>query len=200
MDPTTIPAEFNIRARSPRWAEAQIQVRVSGSPTFTILPAGTNRLDESVADLQPRNHLYVTAGAVSLPVTFGFNTSTQANGWHELTAVAYEGSHVRTQKRVPAAIRIQNGSLGATFTLLAGASNTVLETTLRFSVTANTNTIAKIELFSTGGSLSNALGQSNAIFSVAGTNLGLGLHPFYAPRPPPPMESNTAPKRNGFDW
>jgi hypothetical protein len=47
-------------------------------------------------------------------------------------------------------------------------------------VTANTNTVSKIELFSTGGALSNVLGQSSAIFSVAGTNLQVGLHPFYA--------------------
>src|SRR5205823_5657770 len=49
-----------------------------------------------------------------------------------------------------------------------------------FSVVANTNNISKIELFSTGGSLSNVTGVSSATFSVAGTSLGIGLHPFYA--------------------
>jgi len=43
-----------------------------------------------------------------------------------------------------------------------------------------TTFVSKIELFSTGGSLSNILNQSSAVFSVAGTNLGIGLHPFYA--------------------
>ena len=66
------------------------------------------------------------------------------------------------------------------FTTLVGDTNTALEATLQFSVVANTNNISKIELFSTGGSLTNVLGQSNIVFSVAGTNLDLGLHPFYA--------------------
>ncbi len=81
--------EFNIRARSPGWPQSQIQIRLSGSPTFTIQPSGVNRLDENLDDLQPRGHLYITAGTTNLPLTFGFNTTTRANGFHELTAVAY---------------------------------------------------------------------------------------------------------------
>jgi hypothetical protein len=172
--------EFNIRARSPAWPESQIKVRMSGSPTFNIQPSGTNRLDENIADLQPRNHLYITAGVSNTPLTFNFNTTAQADGFHELTAVVYEGSHVRTQKRISQIVKIQNSSLSATFTTVVGETNSAVEGTLQFAVSANTNNISKIELFSTGGALTNATGQSNAIFSVAGTNLGIGLHPFYA--------------------
>jgi hypothetical protein len=172
--------EFNIRARSAGWAAARVQVRVSGSATFGFAPTGTNRLDENVGDLQPRSHLYVSAGATNLPVTFGFNTTTQANGLHELTAVIYEGTHVRTQRRLSQPIQIQNGNLAATFTILVGSTNSALEGTLEFQVAANTNNVLKIELFSTGGAVSNVLNQSTANFSVAGTNLGPGLHPFYA--------------------
>ena len=38
---------------------------------------------------------------------------------------------------------------------------------------ANTNAIGNIELFSTGGLLTNALNQPAVVFSVAGTNLRL---------------------------
>ena len=107
-------------------------------------------------------------------------TTNQPDGYHELTAVAYEGSHVRTQKRVAQTVRLQNTPLSAVFTTLYGGSNTLVGATLQFSVVANTNNIAKIELFSTGGSLGSVANQSNATFSVAGTNLDLGLHPFYA--------------------
>jgi len=55
-----------------------------------------------------------------------------------------------------------------------------LEATLQFSVTPNTNTISKIELFSTGGSLGAVTNQPTATFSVAPRILGIGLHPFYA--------------------
>jgi len=87
---------------------------------------------------------------------------------------------VRTQTRVSQSIEIQNGPLSASFTTLLGDTNTLLDATLQFSAVANTNNVSKIELFSTGGPLTNVTGQSSAVFSVAGTNLGLGLHPFYA--------------------
>ena len=53
-------AEFNVRARSVGWKEAQIQAQLSG--TFTINPTAMGRLDDNLNDLRPRNHLYVTAG------------------------------------------------------------------------------------------------------------------------------------------
>jgi len=59
-------------------------------------------------------------------------------------------------------------------------TNTALEATLQFQVTANTNAITRIELFSTGGSWGVVSNQPSATFSLAATNLGLGLHPFYA--------------------
>jgi hypothetical protein len=172
---------FNVLANSPGWDAAQIQANLDGSiGVFTISPSGNVKLDENIHDLQPRAHLYVTAGVTNLPLTFAFNSTNQPDGYHELTAVAYEGSHVRTQRRITQNVRIQNGSLSATFTSSAGGSNIVVGATLQFSVAANTNNISKIELFSTGGALTNIAGQSNAIFSVVGTNLGSGLHPFYA--------------------
>jgi len=41
------------------------------------------------------------------------------------------------------------------------------------------NNISKIELFSNGGLLAST-NQNGVVFSIAGTNLGVGLHPFYA--------------------
>jgi uncharacterized protein (TIGR03790 family) len=172
--------QFNLRARSVGWDGAQLQASLVGSSAFAIQPAGTQRLDQNLPDLQPRDHLYLTAGVTNLPLTFMFNTTTQADGYHELTAVAYEGSHVRTQTRLAQSVCLQNTPLAATFTTLVGDTNTALEATLQFSVVANTNNISRIELFSTGGSRASAVNQSNPVFSVAGINLGLGLHPFYA--------------------
>jgi uncharacterized protein (TIGR03790 family) len=173
-------AQFNLRPLSPGWGAAQLQAGLSASAPHVVQPATSQKLDPNVADLQPRNHLYVTAGLPNLPFTFPFNTATLADGYHELTAVAYEGSHVRTQKRLAQTVRIRNSPLAATFATLVGGSNTLLGVTLQFSVGANTNNITKIELFSTGGSLASVLNQTNATFSVPGANLGVGLHPFYA--------------------
>jgi hypothetical protein len=155
-------------------------VAFTGSAGLNIFPAGIQALNANLGDLQPRNHLYVTAGVTNLSLTFPLDTTVLPDGNHELTAVVYEGSHVHTQARVTQNVLVQNSPLSATLTLLAGASNTVLNFTLLFSVTANTNTISQIELFSTGGSLGVVSNLSTATFSVAATNLGAGLHPFYA--------------------
>lgn len=171
---------FDIRARGGGWAASKVQVAVTGSPTFSIEPSGTNTLDTNQNDLQPRAHLYVTAGVTNLPLTFALNTTTLADGFHELTAVAYEGSHVRTQTRVSQTVRVTNSPLAATFATLVGGSNTLVTTTLQFSVVSNTNTISRIELFSTGGFLAGVTNQSSTNFSIAGTNLDVGLHPFCA--------------------
>lgn len=172
--------DFDVRPRSAAWPASQVKVRVRGGPNLTVTPPGTNTLDANLIDLEPRNHLYVMAGLTNLPLAVPFNTTTQADGYHELTAVAYEGSHVRTQRRISQNVLIQNSALSATFNLVAGGTNNFVGTTLQFSVTANTNTVSRIELFSTGGSLGTVLGQQSASFSVTGTNLGVGLHPFYA--------------------
>jgi uncharacterized protein (TIGR03790 family) len=173
-------AEFNLRARSAGWPAAQLQATLSGSAPFLAVPAGAQTLEGNVADLRPRAHLYVTAGVTNLPVTFTFDTTAQPNGYHELTAVAYEGSHVRTQKPVAQTVLIQNSPLSATFTTPYSGTNFAVEGTLQFTVVANTNDVASIALFSTGGALTNVPGQSSATFYVRGTNLDLGLHPFYA--------------------
>lgn len=173
-------AEFNLQANACGWNEAQIQVTLGGSSTFILTPAGTNVLDGNLPDLQPRAHLYVTAGTTNLALSFPFDTTGWPDGFHTLDAVAYEGSHVHAQTRATQNVRIRNTPLNATFTTLAGASNTVLNFTLLFSVAANTNTISSIELFSTGGSVGIVSNLSSASFAVAATNLGVGLHPFYA--------------------
>jgi uncharacterized protein (TIGR03790 family) len=172
--------EFNLYAQTAGWPASQIQVAFTGSPGLVVSPVGIQALGQNVSDLQPRNHLYVTAGATNLSFAFPLDTTALADGSHELTAVIYEGSHVRTQARVSQNVRIQNTPLNATFTTLAGAANTVLNFTLLFSVAANTNTISTIELFTTGGSAGVVSNLSSATFAVAATNLGIGLHPFYA--------------------
>jgi uncharacterized protein (TIGR03790 family) len=172
--------DFDVRPRSPGWPAAQVKVRMRGGLNLDVTPSITNTLEANVTDLEPRNHLYVTAGLTNLPLTVALNTTALSDGYHELTAVVYEGSHVRTQKRISQNVLIQNSPLSAAFTLVIGATNNFVGNTLQFSVVANTNNVSKIELFSTGGSLGSVLGQSSASFNVPGTNLGVGLHPFYA--------------------
>ena len=172
---------FNLYARTPGYQAAAIQVNPTVSsvqvPSFTALGS---TLTQNLSDLQPRNHLYVTAGAGSLALTFSLNTTNLADGYHDLTAVAYEGSDARVQTQVTLPVQIQNTPLSATMTLLDLTNQASDLGTYHIQVTANTNDVSLITLFSTGGALNTATNVSTAVFQVNGTNLWAGLHPFYA--------------------
>lgn len=173
---------FNLYARSPGYQAAQIQFRVRWSvgnpPVLISPPQGT--LTANLSDLQFRNHLSVTTGAASLASTFSLATTNLSDGYHELTAVAYEGSDVRTETPVTVPVQIQNSPLSATLTLLDLGDSSPVGGTYHIQVAANTNNVSLITLFSTGGALETATNESTVTFTVAGTNLWGGLHPFYA--------------------
>jgi hypothetical protein len=173
-------AQFSIVANSPGWAAARIQANLVGTDPVVITPTNMVFLEDNLEDLQPRNHLYVTAGITNLALAFALDTTLLQDGYHELSTVCYEGTHVRTQKRVSRNIQIQNTALAANLTPLLDGTNIAVEATLNLSVTANTGAIARIDLFSTGGLYASVFGQSNAIFAVPCVNLGAGVHPFSA--------------------
>jgi uncharacterized protein (TIGR03790 family) len=175
-----VAAQFTLNAHSPGWPASQMQVSLTASTNLLALPAGTHRLQDNLTDLRPRNHLYVSSGAVSLPVSVLLDTTRLPDGFHQLIAVAYEGTSVRTQTRVSRTVLIQNTALTAAFTPLLVGTNATLEMGLQFSVTASATNISRIELFSTGGSVGVVSNQPSAVLTAPSARLGLGLHPFYA--------------------
>ncbi|HZL43676.1 MAG TPA: TIGR03790 family protein [Verrucomicrobiae bacterium] len=176
---TFVSGMFNIYARSAgvEAAGATIRILTSGN---VASPSSAVPLKDNLPDLQPRNHIYVTAGATNLAVSFSFDTSQVADGFHELLAVAYEGSHVRTQTRASLPVQIQNSPLSATLTLQDLPVPSPVSGTYHAQVTASTNDVASMGLFSTGGLLASTTNQSSSIFTISGASLGAGLHPFYA--------------------
>ena len=171
---------FNLRPRSPGWPAAGIRV-VARSSGVTLLPSSPVTLTQNLSDLRPRNHLYVTAGVGKLDLDFSLDTWALADGHHELTAVAYEGSHVRTQTRATLPVVIQNTSLSATLSLLDMPDPAPVHGSYHIQVTANgTDQIGTITLCSTGGALGAITNQPAAVFQVEGATLGVGRHPFYA--------------------
>jgi len=171
---------FNLRARSASWDAAQIQAKLTAQTGLTVTPSTLAQLDDNLDDLQPRNHLYVSAGLTNFTVNFSLNTATLGDGSHELTATATDGTHVQTQARTPLNVIVRNGFMEASLVTLVGGTNAALEATLQFSVTANDPAVNRIELFGTGGSLGVVTGAPSATFQVSGATLGPGLHPFYA--------------------
>jgi uncharacterized protein (TIGR03790 family) len=175
-----VVATFNLRARSPGFAAAKIRAHaqkygVNITPYNTARPLFSNR-----SDLQARNHLYLSAGLTELPLGFTLDTTQLSDGFHELTAVAYEGSHVRTQTRVSIPVCVSNSPLAATLNLGTLTNNASVLGDYSVQVTANTNNVSLITLHSTGGPIGFATNQSSATFSVIASNLWIGRHPFYA--------------------
>ena len=167
---------FLVNAGSPGWMAAQIQTIFTGSTNLSTFPAGTNALEDNVGDLQPRVHIYLSCGAVSLPLQFALDTTAFTDGFHDLTVVAYEGTSVRTQTRAHETVQFRNTALSAAFSTLGADTNG----NLLFGIAANATNIARIELFSTGGSVAVATNEASADLAASAATLGAGLHPFYA--------------------
>jgi uncharacterized protein (TIGR03790 family) len=167
---------FLINAASPGWPAAQIQTVFTGSTNLDAMPAGTNALEDNFSDLQPRGHVYLSSGTSALPIQFAMDTTQFADGFHDLTAVAYEGTSVRTQTRVERMVQFRNTTLSATFATVASATNG----DLMFGIAANATNVAQIELFSTGGLIAAVTNQPIATLTASAGTLGVGLHPFYA--------------------
>jgi uncharacterized protein (TIGR03790 family) len=169
--------QFYLYAQTAGWPAAQMLSTLTSSTNLLTAPTGTQPLADNVSDLRPRNHLYVSSGTNALTVNAALDTTQLADGWHELTAVAYEGTSVRTQTKITRTVQIQNTNLTASLAAQIVGTNSGL---LQFTVTANVTNLARIELFSTGGSVGVATNLSTAVFSASVTNLGIGVHPYFA--------------------
>lgn len=170
----------NLIARSPGLRASEIKVMLSSSGAVVGSPGEPTSLNANLNDLQPRNHLYLAAGAAALTVNFTLNTTALPDGFHELEAVAYEGTHVRTQTHAPLPIRIKNTNLAATLNLSDLAATNSVSGSYSTLITASTNAISRITLYSTGGALATTTNQSTATFTINGPTLGVGLHPIFA--------------------
>ncbi len=180
LSPSPWLAFFYIRGRSAGWPASQVEVQLHSSPNLVPLPAGAVPLQDNLTDLRPRNHLYLSSGAQVLPVNFDLDTTRFQDGYHQLTAVGYEGTSVRTQTRISRQVVFQNTRLSATLALQPGGTNVTLDATLTFTVTANNPDVATVDLFSTGGSVASTTNQNPATFVVPAASRGPGLQPFYA--------------------
>ena len=172
--------QFSLFARVPGLPASQILVTLTSSTNLEVTPSESTPLTHNLSDLLPRDHLYVSSGLNSLSVNFPCDTTSLADGWHQFTAAAYEGTSVRTQTRAVYNVQIQNTGLTATLAVGSLATNTGPYQPVQFLVTAGVTNVARIELFSTGGSLGVITNQPSAGFTVYPTNLGWGWHPFYA--------------------
>jgi hypothetical protein len=108
------------------------------------------------------------------------DTRLLSDGQHELTAVAYEGTHVRTTSRVSLPVLVQNSSLAAALIPVDLPETAPVTGTYHIRVVANQQYITALTLMSTGGQIGSSSNSANTVFTVNGASLGIGRHPFYA--------------------
>jgi hypothetical protein len=173
-------AQFLLYARTPGWPAAQALAGWTTSTNLSATPDSTEPLADNVSDLRPKNHLYVASGANPLAVNFACDTTQLPDGYHQLIAVACEGTSVATQTRVTRNVVIQNTALTATLTAQAVGTNAAPAQSWQFTVAASTTNLSRIELFGTGGSLGVATNQAAAVFVLSAAYFGVGWQPFYA--------------------
>jgi len=170
---------LTIRARTGGYAASKVQVRLLGSSRLVPNPSTTLGLNYNITDLQPRNHLYITCGAQDLTSNFNLDTTTLADGYHELTAVSYEGSHVRCQTRLTLPVTVKNTAWKSSLVLTdLGPTNSV-SGTYHIQLSSTAPNVTVLRLFSNGGQLGVISNQATATFTLAGNVVGAGLVPFY---------------------
>jgi uncharacterized protein (TIGR03790 family) len=173
-------AQCFLYARSSGWPAAAMQIQLTASTNLLTAPVGLRKLESNITDLRPRNHLYIGSGFTALSTSFAFQTALLPDGFHELSAVAYEGSSVRTQTRVTRNVRLQNTTLTAALTSSLVGTNATLDYPMQFTVTSSVTNISSVQLFSTGGVIGTVSNLQTAVFGVPSAMLGVGVHPFYA--------------------
>jgi hypothetical protein len=170
---------LTLGARAPGYLASGIRVHLTGTPGLSIGPGGAQDLRDNLTDLEPRNHVYVRVGVTNLDLAFALDSRLLSDGWHELTAVGYEGSHVRTQTAVSLPVQVRNTALQASLSLGGRDPAVPVQDTLSVEVVGSAS-VSTIRLFSTGGELASATNQSTAVFDVPGSSLGVGMHPLWA--------------------
>lgn len=171
--------EFNLLARGSGRTTSTIQTRWDLPAGLQIQPGITAQLDERPNDLQPRNHIYVSAGVLQMTLTFALDTTALPDGPHELRAVVYEGSSVATQTHFPVAIEIRNSDFAASLDAVDALGSHEVGTPALFAVTASAPA-SRIEWFSTGGKIGEVADLATTTFSVDGNHLGAGRHQVFA--------------------
>ena len=173
-------AEFNLFARGAGRESSQIQVAWTLPEHIHVQPGASQRLDERPNDLQPRNHLYLAAGKSRVDLLIPLDTTLLSDGFHELRAVAYEGTSMATQTHVPIQVRISNTGLEAACELVGASGPVYVGDQAQVRVSAGPQAIRRIDLFTTGGRLAGSTNESISTFTLRGDVLGAGSHSVYA--------------------
>jgi uncharacterized protein (TIGR03790 family) len=172
--------------------EAVLQARSPGPPGFNLLVdytiarasphlgLGTNEsfsghFDDNVDVLRGRGEVFLSAGRPALTTVCALATTSLPDGPHELCAVAYEGSALKTQGRAIAPFSINNNSITCVVARPLPLQSSLRGAALTAEVSAATGdgAVTQVVLYAEG-KLFARTGAPPYAFAIPTTNFGAG--------------------------
>jgi uncharacterized protein (TIGR03790 family) len=172
IDP--IQHEAYLVARTNTWQGYNLHVTysvVNQAGSTLVGPGFTDHFNDNSNVLSARATIFLSEGRTNLVGTYSLVTTNLADGPHELTAVVYEGTAVRTQGRVTIPFVVDNNAVACAITNPPTGGTALLSESVTAYVQASS--VTSVEFYVEG----KRLASTNAIpyvFSFAATNYGVG--------------------------
>ena len=171
------PVKACFVARTNTWQGHNLYVTYSVITQLTSNlqgPGFSDNFNDNSDVLSARATLFLAEGFTNLVASYSLDTTTLADGPHELTAVGYEGSAVRTQGRMTLPFVVDNHAAACAITSPPSASTFLLGETITAQVFAVAGGTVTSVSFYAEGKLAAVTGSAPFVFSLETTNYGVG--------------------------
>ena len=161
-------------ARTNTWQGYNLHVAYSviTQPSSSLVgPGFTDYFNDNSNVLSARATVFLSEGRTNLVGTYSLVTTNIADGPHELTAIVYEGTAVRTQGRVTIPFVVDNNAIACAITNPPTDGTALLSESVTAYVQASA--VTSVEFYVEG----KLMASTNAppyVFSFAATNYGVG--------------------------
>ncbi len=170
--------EGYFRSRTNTWEGENLVLAyaVSNQPGSTLTgPGFTDNFNDNSNVLAARAMIFLSEGLDTLDSPYDLNTAALADGPHELTAVAYEGTAVRSQGRAIIPFVVDNNSAACAITNPPALTTFLLgdRVTAYVQASPGSGSITSVQFF-VEGKLLTATNSTPYVFAFSATNYGVG--------------------------
>ena len=173
---TSTVSSFHVFANTPGFAGHNHRVSLTSTSTADTAPPSLANLNSNEDTLRAQGMLFIHEGLASLSDTWAIDTTDLPDGPHEVTAVAIEGSAVRSRKHVRIPFLVDNHALACVLTLPEAGLPYLRGRPLPFAVTATPDgaPITNLTLRINGRPITNATHTATWSGTIPTDDLGAG--------------------------
>lgn len=161
-------------ARTNTWEGERLYLRydvVKQSGSGLTNDSFSDRFNDNADVLSARATVFLSEGSTNLSAGYSLITTNLADGPHELTVVAYEGTAVKTQGRVTIPFIVDNHAVECAITNPPSGGTALLSESVTAHVQASS--VTSVEFY-VEGKLFASTHTTPYVFSFAATNYGVG--------------------------